>query len=229
VRATFEEHSADLGFAYLLCCATPTIRVRRHRNRSRRPPRTRADRLAAFLGLPHHGGAWLRLHRGDGLFLLSLVLQGADLSALGALGRGVRIPTPWIAAELGWFVAEFGRQPWTVDGVLPTALSASHLSVADLLITLAGFMLFYSILFVVEMGLMLKYIRKGPFQDVEETEAWEARHEHRLRTHDGKGPFAPAGARGIRLSTMAPRAQAQPLRSKTHDPLSNSSTMTFCG
>ena len=35
------------------------------------------------------------------------------------------IPTPWIAAELGWFVAEFGRQPWTVDGVLPTALSAS--------------------------------------------------------------------------------------------------------
>jgi cytochrome d ubiquinol oxidase subunit I len=62
------------------------------------------------------------------------------------------IPTPWIAAELGWFVAEFGRQPWTVDGVLPTALSASHLSVADLLITLAGFMLFYSILFVVEMA-----------------------------------------------------------------------------
>jgi cytochrome d ubiquinol oxidase subunit I len=36
------------------------------------------------------------------------------------------------------------------------------------------------------MGLMLKYIRKGPFQDVAETEAWEARHEHRLRTHDGK-------------------------------------------
>jgi cytochrome d ubiquinol oxidase subunit I len=31
------------------------------------------------------------------------------------------IPAPWIAAELGWFVAEFGRQPWTVDGVLPTA------------------------------------------------------------------------------------------------------------
>ena len=50
--------------------------------------------------------------------------------------------------------------------------------VRDLLITLAGFVMFYSILFVIEMGLMLKYIRKGPFQDVEETEAWEARHEH---------------------------------------------------
>ncbi|MBR9892794.1 cytochrome bd-I ubiquinol oxidase subunit CydA [bacterium] len=100
------------------------------------------------------------------------------------------IPTPWIAAELGWFVAEFGRQPWTVDGVLPTALSASHLSIADLLITLAGFLIFYSVLFVIEMGLMVKYIRKGPFQDVPETEAWQARHEHRLRTHDGQGPFA---------------------------------------
>ena len=34
------------------------------------------------------------------------------------------VPLPWIAAELGWFVAENGRQPWTIDGVLPTFLSA---------------------------------------------------------------------------------------------------------
>jgi cytochrome bd ubiquinol oxidase subunit I len=33
------------------------------------------------------------------------------------------IPMPWIAAELGWFVAEYGRQPWTIYGVLPTHLS----------------------------------------------------------------------------------------------------------
>jgi cytochrome d ubiquinol oxidase subunit I len=51
-----------------------------------------------------------------------------------------------------------------VDGVLPTALSVSHLSAStELLITLAGFVTFYSVLFIVEMGLMLKYIRKGPF------------------------------------------------------------------
>ena len=92
------------------------------------------------------------------------------------------IPAPWIAAEMGWFVAEYGRQPWTVDGVLPTALSVSHLSVADLLITLAGFTIFYSVLFVIEIALMLKYIRKGPVQDVEETEEWMRRHERRLRS-----------------------------------------------
>jgi cytochrome d ubiquinol oxidase subunit I len=92
----------------------------------------------------------------------------------------VMIPAPWIAAELGWFVAEFGRQPWTVDGVLPTAMSVSALSVTEVALTLAGFVTFYSVLFVIEMGLMLKYIRKGPFQDVEETEAWTRRHTTRL-------------------------------------------------
>ena len=92
----------------------------------------------------------------------------------------VMIPAPWIAAELGWIVAEFGRQPWTVDGVLPTALSASSLSVGQLLFTLIGFVLFYTVLFVVEMGLMLKYIRKGPTQDVDETDAWLLQHGNRL-------------------------------------------------
>src|SRR5690606_16201806 len=87
---------------------------------------------------------------------------------------------PWIAAEMGWFVAEFGRQPWTVDGILPTALSVSALSVTEVALTLAGFILFYTVLFIIEMGLMLKFIRKGPYQDVEETEAWVARHQARL-------------------------------------------------
>ena len=94
------------------------------------------------------------------------------------------LPVPWIACELGWFVAEFGRQPWTVDGVLPTALSVSHLSAADLAITLAGFVTFYSVLFIIEMGLMLKYIRKGPTQDVAETDAWQRQHEARLMARD---------------------------------------------
>jgi cytochrome d ubiquinol oxidase subunit I len=89
-------------------------------------------------------------------------------------------PAPWIAAEMGWFVAEFGRQPWTVDGVLPTAMSVSHLSATEVLITLIGFR--HLLLGPVRRrdGLMLKYIRKGPFLDVAETDAWQHRHEQRL-------------------------------------------------
>ncbi len=72
------------------------------------------------------------------------------------------IPAPWIAAELGWFVAEYGRQPWTVFGILPTHLSASSLSVASLWGSIAGFIGFYTLLLVAEMYLMFKYARLGP-------------------------------------------------------------------
>lgn len=72
------------------------------------------------------------------------------------------LPLPWIAAESGWIVAEYGRQPWTVQGILPTHLSTSVLSAGDVVFSLAGFLIFYTLLFVAEMYLMFKYARLGP-------------------------------------------------------------------
>jgi cytochrome d ubiquinol oxidase subunit I len=72
------------------------------------------------------------------------------------------IPFPWIACELGWFVAEYGRQPWTIYGLLPTHLSTSTLSVGSVAASLTGFVVFYTALLVVEMFLMVKYARLGP-------------------------------------------------------------------
>jgi cytochrome d ubiquinol oxidase subunit I len=72
------------------------------------------------------------------------------------------LPLPWIAAELGWVVAEVGRQPWTIDGVLPTFLSVSSVPASDVWISLGGFVLFYSVLAVVELYLMVRTIRHGP-------------------------------------------------------------------
>ena len=72
------------------------------------------------------------------------------------------LPAPWIACELGWFVAEYGRQPWTIYGVLPTHLSVSTLTVGSLYGSLAGFTGFYTVLLVVEMYLMVKFARMGP-------------------------------------------------------------------
>jgi cytochrome d ubiquinol oxidase subunit I len=74
------------------------------------------------------------------------------------------IPLPWVAAELGWFVAEFGRQPWVIEGVLPTFLAASQLTIADILITITGFTLMYGVLAVIEVRLMLHAIHQGPEQ-----------------------------------------------------------------
>ncbi|WBU53933.1 cytochrome ubiquinol oxidase subunit I [Paracoccus sp. SCSIO 75233] len=191
IRARFEEHSADLGFAYLLLRYVDDPRDATPEQISRAAGDTVPTVWPLFWSFRIMVGLGFAFIGVMAYFVYRSSFRGQTYPGWALWAAVVAIPTPWIAAEMGWFVAEYGRQPWTVDGVLPTALSVSHLSIQDLLITLAGFMLFYSVLFVVEMGLMLKYIRKGPFQDVAETEAWEARHTHRLRTHDGQGPFAP--------------------------------------
>lgn len=72
------------------------------------------------------------------------------------------IPLPWIAIETGWFVAEFGRQPWAIGEVLPTFLATSSLTTSDLIISLAGFIGFYTFLLAIEMWLMFHFARKGP-------------------------------------------------------------------
>jgi cytochrome bd ubiquinol oxidase subunit I len=72
------------------------------------------------------------------------------------------IPLPWIAIELGWIVAEYGRQPWAISEVLPTHLSVSSVSPGQLWFSLAGFVGFYTVLLIVELYLMFKYARAGP-------------------------------------------------------------------
>lgn len=75
------------------------------------------------------------------------------------------IPVPFIANEAGWVVAELGRQPWTVYGQLPTWISASTHSVAYLIFSLVGFVAIYTLFIIVEMFLMLKFIKQGPDDD----------------------------------------------------------------
>lgn len=72
------------------------------------------------------------------------------------------MPLPWIAAELGWVVAEYGRQPWIVEGILPTELGVSTLNVSQVFTTLSMFVLLYTSMLCIEIYLMVKYIRKGP-------------------------------------------------------------------
>jgi cytochrome d ubiquinol oxidase subunit I len=72
------------------------------------------------------------------------------------------LPLPWIAIESGWFIAEFGRQPWVVEGVLPTFYAASGLNFWDLVISLIFFVTLYSVLLVIMIMLMIKTIKAGP-------------------------------------------------------------------
>lgn len=72
------------------------------------------------------------------------------------------LPLPWVAIELGWIVAEYGRQPWAIESILPTFLGVSAVSLEQILFSLGGFILFYTILLIVDVFLMIKYIKIGP-------------------------------------------------------------------
>ncbi|KAE9542027.1 cytochrome ubiquinol oxidase subunit I [Ursidibacter maritimus] len=72
------------------------------------------------------------------------------------------LPLPWIAIESGWFLAEYGRQPWAIYEVLPTGVANSALTTTDLWISIGLICGLYSLFLVVEMYLMFKYGRLGP-------------------------------------------------------------------
>jgi cytochrome d ubiquinol oxidase subunit I len=184
-RAVFEQNSDDLGFAFLLKRYVEDPRTATEAQIAQAAEDTIPRVFPLFWAFRFMVALGFSFIAVMAYFFYRASFRNMQFPRWSLYAAVAIIPTPWIAAELGWFVAEFGRQPWTVDGVLPTAMSASHLSIADLLITLAGFILFYTVLFVIEVRLMVKYIRKGPFQDVEETDAWQARHEARLRQTPG--------------------------------------------
>ncbi len=73
------------------------------------------------------------------------------------------LPLPYIANQLGWLVAEVGRQPWIVYGVLKTANAVStNVSALQVALSLAGFTILYGALGLIDIYLLFKYARKGP-------------------------------------------------------------------
>ncbi len=72
------------------------------------------------------------------------------------------IPLPYLAIEAGWVVAEVGRQPWIVYGLMKTKDAVSVLASSQVLISLIAFVAFYSFLGIIDFYLLAKYARKGP-------------------------------------------------------------------
>ena len=160
--AAFDAHKADLGFGLLLKkytddvgAATPAMRDAAAR-----------DTIPGVAPL-----FWsFRLMVALGFWMLALFSAALWYSVKGCFAERRwllkaalwSLPMPWFACEVGWLVAEYGRQPWTIYGVLPTRLSVSTLSVGSLYGSLAGFIGFYTVLLVIEVFLMQRFARQGP-------------------------------------------------------------------
>jgi len=72
------------------------------------------------------------------------------------------IPLPYVACELGWIVAEVGRQPWIVYGLMKTSDAVSPIAVSQVLTTLIAFIVVYGLLGVTGFYLIAKNALKGP-------------------------------------------------------------------
>ena len=113
-----------------------------------------------------------RLMVGLGFYFILLFTVAFYLASSGCLDRHPRLlriatwslPLPWLAAEAGWLVAEYGRQPWVIEGVLPTFYAASGLTIMDIVISLGVFLLLYTLLFIVGLKVMIKAVKAGPHE-----------------------------------------------------------------
>jgi cytochrome bd ubiquinol oxidase subunit I len=161
-RERFDAHEQDLGYGLLLLRYTDE------------PAKATPAQIetAAWSTVPNVPVLFwsFRLMVGLGLFFIALFATAFYFSARHSFLRHrwflriafYSLPLPWLAAELGWIVAEYGRQPWAIDGVLPTFLGVSTTSMTNVVLSLSGFAIFYSALAVVDVYLLVRMIRRGP-------------------------------------------------------------------
>ena len=77
-------------------------------------------------------------------------------------GAVMLLPLGYIASEAGWIVAELGRQPWTIQDMLPTWTGVSAVESGSVMLTFFIFLALFTTLLAVEVNIMLKQIKKGP-------------------------------------------------------------------
>ena len=74
----------------------------------------------------------------------------------------ILVPLAYIASESGWLVAEFGRQPWTIQDMLPTWVAVSDINSSAVALTFFIFLILFTLMLAVEISILLKQIKKGP-------------------------------------------------------------------
>ncbi|MDD5507491.1 MAG: cytochrome ubiquinol oxidase subunit I [Bacteroidales bacterium] len=144
-RKTFEEHFSYFGYGHLndVHDAIPPIK-----------PTFYSFRIMVGLGM------WFIL-----LFVLTLffVLRRNPVKRRWLMYAAVlSIPLAYLASEMGWVVAELGRQPWVIQDLMPTSVAVSRLTASSVQLTFALFAITFTLLLVADIKIMTKQIKLGP-------------------------------------------------------------------
>lgn len=161
-EAIFDQHKEDIGFGLLAISIDPTAKVATPELVQKTVRAAIPAFAPAFWSFRFMIGFW-------GLMML-LLIAGLTFSLRNSTTKHrlflraalYGIPLPFLAAECGWLLAENGRQPWVIHDVLPTTFGVSSVDFSSIAFSLCGFIVFYIILFILEMSLMTKYARLGP-------------------------------------------------------------------
>ncbi|EIC84466.1 cytochrome ubiquinol oxidase subunit I [Serratia sp. M24T3] len=162
VRSEFEKAKVDLGYGLLLKRYTPKV------SDATETQIQQATKDSIPRVLPLYFAFRIMVAGG---FLILLIIGLSFLTVLrGQIGKRrwlhrlalYGLPLPWIAIEAGWFVAEYGRQPWAIGEILPTAVANSSLTAGDVLTSMILICGLYTLFLVAEMFLMFKFARLGP-------------------------------------------------------------------
>ncbi|MGJ7920315.1 cytochrome ubiquinol oxidase subunit I [Neobacillus sp. LXY-4] len=105
-----------------------------------------------------------------GIYFMIITWIGAYLFKKGKLENSKRylkimfysMLLPYVAINAGWTVAEVGRQPWVVYGLMKTEEAVSPIALSQVIFSIGGLVLFYTILIIADVYLLKKYAKKGP-------------------------------------------------------------------
>lgn len=160
--AAFDDTKKDLGYGLLLKPYAPDVVDATEEH----------IQMAVDDSIPQVAPLYwsFRIMVGSGVLMLFIFLFAFYESARQRIGQNklflkialYSLPLPWIAIETGWFIAEYGRQPWAIGEILPTYMGTSSVSSGQLLFSILSIAAFYTVLLVIEMFLMFRFARLGP-------------------------------------------------------------------
>lgn len=76
------------------------------------------------------------------------------------------IPLVYLAGQAGWVVAEVGRQPWTIEGLLPVKAAVSSVSAENVKTTFFLFVAIFTLFLIIELRILVRAIKKGPDKEI---------------------------------------------------------------
>lgn len=106
------------------------------------------------------GSAFLALY----LLILFLIYRNPDSFSRARwlqMIAMISVPFMYLCSQAGWIVAEVGRQPWTVQNLLPVGAAISEIPASSVIVTFWIFAVIFTLLLIAEVGIMIKWINRG--------------------------------------------------------------------